>query len=177
MMKDLVDPSRVRVTLYLNDEEILQDFDTSSLCVSVPRLIAKLSRVSSTVIVYIVYTPVSSSDGRRFNHNLLWLLQRTTLPAGSLILTGTKHTEISLKTPVTAGDILSASCQGIGTLRCKLTTLRDEGVTAAEGRSDGGGAAATTNTTNGGQQPSNQKLNDKVLHAAHSPRCATTETE
>jgi len=146
MMKDLVDPSRVRVTLYLNDEEILQDFDTSSLCVSVPRLIAKLSR-------------------------------RTTLPAGSLILTGTKHTEISLKTPVTAGDILSASCQGIGTLRCKLTTLRDEGVTAAEGRSDGGGAAATTNTTNGGQQPSNQKLNDKVLHAAHSPRCATTETE
>jgi len=144
VMKDLIDPSRVRVTLYLNDEEILQDFDTSSLCVSAPRLIAKLSR-------------------------------RTTLPAGTLILTGTKHTEISLKTPVAAGDVLSASCQGIGTLRCQLTTLT-EGV--SEGRSSGGAATTTANTSNGVQQPSNQKLNDKVLHAPHSPqRCATTETE
>eukprot|EP00471_Norrisiella_sphaerica_P014241 CAMPEP_0184494344 /NCGR_PEP_ID=MMETSP0113_2-20130426/28484_1 /TAXON_ID=91329 /ORGANISM="Norrisiella sphaerica, Strain BC52" /LENGTH=232 /DNA_ID=CAMNT_0026880067 /DNA_START=65 /DNA_END=763 /DNA_ORIENTATION=- len=130
--KAFLDLTRVRVTLYLNEEEILQDFDTGRLKVSPSKLISRISK-------------------------------RTTLPPGTLILSETKHTEISLKTYISPGDVLSASCQGIGTLHCRVGSMGRNGAQeskATEGdglRFGGGNAYGKTYRT--------------------LPNCPTTETE
>mmetsp|Transcript_29068 Transcript_29068/g.51093 ORF Transcript_29068/g.51093 Transcript_29068/m.51093 type:complete len:481 (+) Transcript_29068:58-1500(+) len=97
------DPNRARISLYLNGQELLMDFDVSSLPLSVPKLISKLSKTS-------------------------------TLPAGSIVLAGTKHNEFSTQTYLSAGDVISACCTGIGTLRCPIvssTSSVDDGVSSA----------------------------------------------
>lgn len=83
--KKMADLSRMRVSLYLNDE-ILQDFRVPLLSVAVSQLIASLSK-------------------------------DTTLPAGTLILTGITQNDALNRTRVLHGDVLTTVCQGIGTIR------------------------------------------------------------
>ena len=65
------------------------------------------------------------------------LSRGATLPAGTLILTGTQPTAASRRTRLVAGDVLSATISGVGTLSVRLAAAQDVRAEAKQKAADG----------------------------------------